>query len=267
VTDSRATFRGLLRDFRDRSSAYVAKVRDELACTARALEEILDSLSQTDGDAEERLCKALGRLRAIAASPDAGAFGAAVLGAADCIEQSVDQMRKQHRLALSQFMAEIHVLHQRIDSLESAARLDQLTRLANRGEMTERITLATPGEYCLLLLGIRGLLRAEVQFGKEVGEELTAAFAKRLTNCLPAGSEAARWSTEEFAVRVTVSNVEAVALGRRLSQSLSGQYVCLKGGKAVKPSIQVTAGSVETASGEAAEHILERIEQFFGGRS
>lgn len=264
---SRATLRGLLRDFRDKSSAYVADLRDELARSARALEEILDSLNQTDGDGEEKLRKGLAKLRALADSEGAGELGSVAASLADSIEQSVEQMRKQHQLAISQFMTEIRVLHKRIDSLESAVSLDQLTKLANRSEMSERIRLAAPGEYCLLLLGIRGLLRAEVQFGKEVGEELAAAFAKRLTNSLPSGSEPARWSAEEFAAKVALRKTETVALGKGLSQSLSGQYVCLKGGKAVKPTIQVSVGVVDTGGTETADHILRRIEQFFGGRS
>jgi GGDEF domain-containing protein len=236
----------------------------------RALEEILDSLNQTDGNHEERLRAALGRLRTVAANPKAGPLGTVANGVADSIEQSIDQMRKNHQLAISQFMAEIRVLHKRIDSLESAASLNQLTKPANRGELTERIRLAKPGDYCLLLLGIRGLLRSEVQFGKEVGLELAAAFAKRRTNSLPPSSEAGRWSAEEFLAKVPLPKTEAVVLGRGLTESLSGQYVCMKNGKAVRPVIQVTVGVVDTGSTESTEstdHVLRRVEQFFGGRS
>jgi hypothetical protein len=66
VDDRRATFRALLRDYRDRSSVYIANLRDELAGTARALEGVLDSLNQSDGDHELRLRSALTRLRSAA---------------------------------------------------------------------------------------------------------------------------------------------------------------------------------------------------------
>src|SRR5205085_11010270 len=102
----------------------------------------------------------------------------------------------QHQVTVSQFVTEIRVLHQRIDTREKAASLDQLTRLANRTQMAERIKLTPVGEYCLILIGLRGLLRAEVQFGKEVGKELAAAFAKRLRNSIPPNGDAARWSSE-----------------------------------------------------------------------
>jgi GGDEF domain-containing protein len=266
LDDSRATLRGLLRDYRDRSSVYVSNLRDELAGTARALEEILDSLNQCDGDQEGRLRGALVKLRAAAKADTAGTVGAIIAGAAEAIEQSIEQMRKQHQLTVSQFLTEIRVLHQRIDSLEKSASLDQLTRLSNRAEMTERIRQSVTGEYCLILIGVRGLLRAEVQFGKEVGHELAAAFASRLRNSIPTQADAARWSAEDFVVKLEMKHSEATALGKWITDNLSGQYACMKGGKAVRPSVQVMVGVVETTSSDKPAGVLHRVDVFFGGR-
>jgi GGDEF domain-containing protein len=264
LADSRATLRGLLRDFRDRNASYVANLRDELAGTARALEEILDSLAQTDGDSEGRMRSALGKLRDVAASAPNESLSAAVACAANTIEESIEQMAKQHQLTVSQCMTEIRVLHKRIDTLESAASLDLLTRLENRAGMTERIGLAAPGTYCLLLMRVRGLLRAEVQFGKEVGEELAGAFAKRMRPTVPPATEAARWGAEDFVALVATKKADAMALGKRISENLSGAYVCLKAGKAVRPSVQVTVGIVDTIPNETVAHVLERVDLFFG---
>ena len=266
LANSRATLRGLLRDFRDRSAAYVANLRDELAGTARALEEILDSLNQNEGDHESRLRSALVALRSVTAADPSSTLAATVARAADSIEQSVEDLRKQHQLSVTQFMTEIRMLHKRIDTLEAAASLDQLTQLANRGEMTERIRLSAAGDYSLLLLSVRGLLRAEVQFGKEVSEELAAAFAKRLRNSLTGDSEASRWAAEEFVVKAAIKKSDAMALGKWINENLSGQYVCLKAGKAVRPTLQVTVGVVDSTAGEAPEHVLRRLDLFFGGR-
>jgi len=149
LAESRATLRGLLRDFRDRNSGCVANLRDEWAGTARALDEILDTLARTDGDSETRMRAALGKLRSAVASDPSSTLRAVVSASAAAIEQSIEQMRKQHQLTVSQLITEIRVLHKRIDVLESAACPDLLTRLANRNEMTERIRLLTSGEYCL----------------------------------------------------------------------------------------------------------------------
>jgi len=265
IADSRATLRGLLRENRDRNSAFVAGLRDELASTARALEEILDSLHQSDDEHEGKLRSGIAKLRSVAGSDTSGGLGAAVSAAADSIERCVEQMRKQHQLTVSQFLAEIRVLHRRIDALETAASLDEMARLSSRTELMEWIRLSTPGEYCLLLVGARGLLRAEVQFGKDVGVQLSAAFAKRLRNSLPPTARAVRWSAEEFIALAGIKKAEALTLGKWIGENLSGTYACLQGGNGVRPCIQTTVGVVDTTAKESTERILQRVELFFGG--
>ena len=90
MVESRATLRGLLRDYRDKATQYLANLRDELSGTARALQEILDSLAQTDGDHEKNLRAALGRLRQVAAAPGNAALGTVISTVADSIETSLE---------------------------------------------------------------------------------------------------------------------------------------------------------------------------------
>ncbi len=265
LSDSRATLRGLLRDYRDKAAQYICNLRDELAGTARSLEEVLDSLSQADGDHETNLRTALGTLRQVAATPGNAAFGRVVSAAADSIETSLEQVRKQHQLTTSQFLVEIRMLHKRIDALESAVSVDEVTRLATREELTGRIGSMQAGQYCLLLVGARGLRRAEVQYGIEVGAELCAAFAKRLRNSLPLSAVIGRWGAEEFAAILTVKKSEALASAKWITEHLSGSYACLKGGKTVRPAVQLTVGVVETAANEDPERIIDRVGAFLVG--
>ena len=224
---SRATLRGLLRDYRDTAAQYLARLRDELAGTARALEEILDTLSQSDGDHEITLRGALAKLREAAALPSGAAIAPLVNAAANSIEQSVEQLCKQHQLTISQFIVEIRMLHKRIDALEAAAATDECTRFDNREETIERLRSTPAGTYTLFLIGARGLRRAEVQFGKQVGEELARAFAKRLRNSLPPNSSFGRWGIEEFVVTLFMKKSEAIASGKWVTEHLSGSYACM----------------------------------------
>jgi GGDEF domain-containing protein len=262
LLDSGATLRGLLRDYRDKSAQYLGNLREELAGTARTLEEILDSLSQADGDHEINLRAALGKLRQVAATPGYAALGTVVSAAAQSIEHSLEDVRKQHQLTTAQFLVEIRMLHKRIDTLEAATVIDEITRFATREELTGRIRSTPAGQYCLLLVGARGLRRAEVQFGKDVGETLAGAFAKRLRNSLPISTVIGRWGPEEFAAMLTVKKSEALASAKWITEHLSGAYACLKSGKTVRPMVQLTVGIVDTAAHDTAERIIERIGLF-----
>src|SRR5579863_9944809 len=63
LQESRATLRALLRDYRDKTSQYLELLREDLNSAAAALAEILESLSDTDGDPGDQLREALRSLR------------------------------------------------------------------------------------------------------------------------------------------------------------------------------------------------------------
>jgi diguanylate cyclase (GGDEF)-like protein len=209
----------------------------------------------------------LGKLRQVAAAPGNAALGIVISAAADSIENSLEQVRKQHQLTTSQFLVEIRMLHKRIDALEAAASIDEITRFATREELAERIRSSETGQYCLVLIGARGLRRAEVQFGKDVGEELSGAFAKRLRGSLPISAVIGRWGPEEFVAMLLARKSEALSSAKWITEHLSGAYACLKSGTTVRPTVQLTVGVVETAVHEKPERIIERIGLFLVGQS
>jgi GGDEF domain-containing protein len=262
LIESRATFRALLRDYRDKAAQYVQQLRDELAGMSCALQETLESLAQSDGNHETRLRKTVRGLRENPESVDVSALRSKMREAADSIETSMEQIRKEHQLTVSQFLVEIRMLHTRIDALEAAAAVDVMTGVFNRAEMEESIRSATAGGYHLLLFQVRGLRHASVRFGVHAGEELAGAFAKRLKNSLPQNARLGRWSTEEFIALVPVPRDRATAW---VTDHLSGTYTCLQGGKTVRPALQVKVGIAESVALEPAERTFERVRQFLTG--
>ena len=172
----------------------------------------------------------------------------------------MDQVRKEHQITVSQFLVEIRMLHKRIEGLEAAASIDAMSGFFNRTQMEEHIRSATAGTYHLLLFQVRGLTRAEAQFGTEVGEELAGAFSKRLKNTLPQHVVLGRWSTEEFIAMTGPSKDRASS--QWIAERLSGIYTCIQSGKTVRPALEVTLGIVESTSQETAGTTLERVGTF-----
>jgi GGDEF domain-containing protein len=255
----------LLRDYRDKASHYLNSLREELSGTVKALQEIMDALAQNGSDHEARLRTALVSLRQIVAAPPGGDVQRIVSVAADTIEQSLDQIHKQHKLTVSQFLVEIRMLHKRIDSLERAATIDDLTKLWNRPEIEQRILSPPQGTFTLLLVRLSGARLAEAHFNRQVSEELVGAFAKRLRNSLPPNAVIGRWSEEEFAAILTVNQPEAMAAAKWISTHLAGVYTCLHNGKTVRPSLQLTVAVIDSA-GNTPNRVLERVAEFFPAR-
>jgi GGDEF domain-containing protein len=264
LTESRATLRGLLRDYRKQAALHLEGLKEELAGTARALQQIMGSLAQADSDHEEVLRGAVRSLRQVTDSPLAVVVRAVLQAAADKIEHGLEDLRNQHNLTVTQFQEEVRMLHRRIDALESAARIDGLTQLLSRGEI-EQQTQTLPAGCCLLMIRVAGLRMAELHYRPAVAEELAGAFASRLRNSLPAGTSTGRWGYEEFVAVITCGKAEALNMARQIASGLSGSYSCLHDGKAVRPSLQLSVGVADSA-GETSGKLLERVTSFFETR-
>jgi GGDEF domain-containing protein len=261
LLESRGTLRGLLRDYRDKASAYLNQLRQELAETAGALQRILDILAQSEGDHEIHLRKALQTLRELARGAPDGSLLPALRETADTIEQSLAELGRSQQLTVSQFLVEIGLLHKRIDALEAAVSVDALTKLFNRAEIEQCLRSAETGS--LLLLRVEGFGQATTHFSPEVAKELAGAFIKRLRNSVLPDSILGQWGEEKFAVIVPAPKEEALASAQWIGDHLSGAYACLQGGKTVRPRIQVHTEVLELALDRDADETLERVAQVF----
>ncbi len=262
LVESRATLRGLLRDYHDKAAAYLGQLRDELAGTARALEEITASMGQTDEDHETRMRDALLKLRGIA-QVSGGEFAESLGSTARLIEHSLEQMRRQNQITVSQFRTEIRMLHQRIDALEAAASMDDATKMFSRGEIEKRIRSLPSGAHCLLLVKAAGIRLASTSFSREVSAELAGAFAKRLRNSLPERSVIGRWGEEDFVTILPPNKAEAIRSGKYIAEHLGGFYACLFQGKTIRPALKIRTGVIDSGS-EKIERTLERMDEFLG---
>ncbi len=262
VNESKSTLRGILRNYREKASQYLGGLHSDFASTARALEEIMETLSQTDLDHEARLRGSIQNLRDACRSVKTESLREVVLGATEAIERGLDQLSRQHQVTVAQFRMEIRVLHKRIDSLETSASMDGMLTMLTRRDVEAR--LAGYGAGCLLLIRVSGLRLAETTFEPAVAATLSAAFARRLRNILPPGAEIARWSHEEFVVMIATGKDEALPIAKWIAEHLSGPYSCVVDTRTVHPALQLSVGLIER-NGESAAQTLARIADFLHG--
>jgi GGDEF domain-containing protein len=263
LLDSRATLRGLLREYRDQAAKYLNGLREELAHSARALGEIMETMAQGDDDQQKAFRQSIARLREVAALPEARPVSAAVVAATEAVERQVERIREQSQLLVAQFQVEIRMLHRRIDSLEAAAMVDGMSNLLSRAEMEKRIGGAGDKWFSLLLMRVEGLRLVERQWGESAAAELAGAFGKRLRSGLPPEAIIGRWGHEEFIAKVTLGRAEALAAAKWLTENLSGAYACLKDGKTVRPVLRVAAAVVDREAAESPARMLWRVAEFF----
>jgi GGDEF domain-containing protein len=256
---SRATLRALLRDYRDKAGEYLSRLREELAGSAKALQELVHSLCSSTGDHEKRVKEALIGLRAIGSSPEASAVAPMLFDGLNAVETSLEEIHKQHQFTVAQLLSEIRVLQRRVDSLEAAAAVGSLTQLLRRGQMEERIRESAGGSFCLLLMRVTGMREPGI------AAELAGAVCKRLRNCLPPAAVIGRWAEDQFIAMLSATKIETMAKARWVAEHLSGVYTCVYEGKTVRPALQVSVAVVDSAT-ESPARTLERVGAFFSRR-
>jgi GGDEF domain-containing protein len=263
LAESRSTVRGLLRDYRDKAAQYLNGLRNQLSSTALALREMVEGLSQCDSDHNYKLLGALDRLREVANSPEGNAVRAALRAVADNIEQSLEQLRKQHQFTVAQLQTEMHLLHNRIDSLEAAVSTDEVSKFSNRRFIAEYLGAIPPQGACLMILKMRGLAEARARFSPAIADDVVATFGRRLRNTVPKDAVVGRWSEQDFLAIVPPCKTAGRELVKRVAEHLSMPYACMIGGKVVRIPLVVTAECLVVAPAATAGQMQEQVAEAF----
>jgi diguanylate cyclase (GGDEF)-like protein len=263
LTATRSRLRNELRDYRDRAAVILNSLRSDLSVKADALQAIVEAMASVDGDHDERMQKSLVELRKVAATPAAAPVRAALMEASDQIAASVGELKRLNGLTVSQFMFEIKTLHKRIETLETAGRKDVLTGLTTRVEMERLISaeIDRHSSFSLLLFRICNLPMIQRQFGSPIRAEVISALAKRLRGGLPAAAIVGRWSEDRFIALLAIEKSQAMGLAKRLTQHVSGTYVCMENGKPQRPDLAVNVSVIDHLGGGAYESLIARINQ------
>ena len=263
LAETRSLLRSELRDYRDRAATSLNRLRCDLIAKADALQAIVEAMASADGDHEERLQDSLVKLRKLAATPAAAPVRESIIETAGQIEDSIEEIKRLNGLTVSQFLIEVKTLHKRIEVLETAGRKDVLTGLATRVEMEKLILeeVDRRGAFSLLLLRICNLPMVQRQFGIGLRADVISAFAKRLHGGLPTEALVGRWSEDRFIALLAMQKSEAMSQAKRLTEHVSGVYVCMENGKPQKPNLVVNVSVIDHSAGSTYDSLISRINQ------
>jgi GGDEF domain-containing protein len=264
LPESRSTLRGLLRDYRDKAAQFLGRLRQQLESTAKALQETVEALAQSDGDHSTRLRDTLKEVRAAAATPEGAPLRTILTAAVDSIEGDLAQMRREQQFTMAQLQTEVRILHRRVESLQNAAAMDQASKFSSRRSIEEYIESLPPSGFMVLILKSHGLAQARAKYGASIADELVATFARRMRNCVPRDAVVGRWNEQDFVAVLPVFQGKGRADLQAVSDHLSMPYACMMAGKVVRISLEVSVEVLPAAEGPP-ETMLRCVEKAFGG--
>jgi len=258
-----SSFRGKLRDHRDRSMEQLARLREELATAASAMQSFADSVTTAGTDHEDQLKAELAELVSSAQADDLDTLRNRVHSAARVITESVDQMKRSNRLVVAQLCDEIRLLHQEIEAGRKILTLDPAFNVWNRQTMEARVDeLVRQNErFCFLEIHLRNLRRLESEHERGLIEAGLKALLQRFSAMVNQDGRIGRWSEENFGAILEMEPATAIAFSEKVSRTLSGTYSVQESGGSRTIAIQVSAGVIDCPVGTDAEMFRSKITQ------
>lgn len=159
--------------------------------------------------------------------------------------------------------AQIH-LEERVQSLHAIAAQDNLTKVANRGELDRRLPAflqvhtmaAQPGS--LIICDIDHFKRINDTYGHQAGDEALVTFANVLRECSREGDLVARYGGEEFVLLCAAcDNPAATARAEEIRRTIERTPVPSLAGNSMTASFGVT----EQQAGDSAATIIARADR------
>ncbi len=251
-----ASFRGELRDYRDRARAFLQRLRDDLAGAEEAMNTFAGNFVANGADAERTVRGEIKTLEKAVQGEDLKQIRETVLAATGTIVRSYDELNKANNLIVAQLQHEIRLLHREMEAERRMAWTDAESGawVKRKLEMRVEELLKSGDTFCVIVILLTNLKRLESSCSRTVVTGALNALVKRFYGTLGDHSLVARLSEDQFAAIIEVDSSTAQIMAREVGERLSSRYSVQEGGVAQTVSLRVSAGIVDQArNGDQAE--------------
>jgi GGDEF domain-containing protein len=262
-----STLRDELRGYRDRAREQLELLRKEVANAAVVMELLADKVTANGEDHATRVQEDLNLLQDAARGQDLIGLRHTVDKAVAGIAQSVEEIKYANQLMAVQLHDEIRMLHRELDDRERALHTDSATGVWNRTKVESCMEdlLQRDDAFCLVLVRVRNLRRAEQQHSCTVVAKALRALVDRFRGASGATPFIGRWSDDQFvAILQDVESAEMTALSSAIARKLDGVYAVQENGQVQNVRLQVTGGVIDQPLGAGVETFRKKLEQLSG---
>lgn len=262
-----SSFRGELRDYRDKAVERLHRMRTDLESAAAAMQTLADNVSANGCDQEKELSVDLQKLKKAVQEEDISKIRGTVREVTDSIARSFEQMHHANQLAFAQLNDEIRSLHREMDNERKTLQTDRISGAWNRDKIEDRIDhlLQLNEKFSVLIARLGNFKQTEKTCSRTVMEGTLKALVKRILGAVGPGAMVGRWSTQEFAVILEIDPASAIAISAELSRTLSTRYVVEEDGISRHLMLRVASGVVDHPAEGDARRFHEQLEQLSSG--
>lgn len=252
-----------LQEWGGRTSEHYKARADEVKELLIALAKTAESVGSRDQGYSNRFKELTGRLEKIADLEDLTQIRSSLVTRVAELKNSVDQMTHENQLLVSQLRAEVSIYETRLRSAEHLALKDDLTGLANRRSIEERIqsNIANRHEFCVVMLDLNQFKQVNDTHGHQAGDNLLKQFATELQLNTRAGDLVGRWGGDEFIVVLSCTTQAAANHIERIREWVFGKYtIRMAGASSLVLFMDAAIGAADWRSGESMEQLIAKAD-------
>jgi GGDEF domain-containing protein len=263
LRDAQSSFRGELREYRDKSAEQVKKMRKEIVDATAAMQIFADTVASNGENHEQAVSTQLRSLEHVANNSGIDQIRTGIGAAVHGIESSVLEMQRGNQLIVAQLQDEIRMLHQEIEQERKALYTDPASGAWNRQKVDTHLDnlLRQNRPFCMLLVWVRNLKRLDTQHSRTVVEGTLKALITRFATMTGEEGVIGRWTNDQFVAILDMPAARAIALSSEAATKLSGIYTVQENGLGQKVTVQATAGVIERPSGADPSSFHQKLER------
>jgi diguanylate cyclase (GGDEF)-like protein len=248
-----------LNEWGVRISGHFKAQADEVKELLIALAKTAESVGSRDEGYSSKFTDLTGRLAKIADLQDLKQIRSSITERVAELKSSVDQMTRDNRQLVAQLKVEVSTYETRLKSAEHLALKDQLTNLANRRSIEQRIQLNMEhGQtFCVVMIDLNGFKPINDTYGHLAGDELLKQFAAELKQYSRSGDLVGRWGGDEFIVVLSGNLLSTRAQTERVRQWVFGKYTINEGSEnPIVIHMDASVGAAEWHRGQTMEELI-----------
>ena len=176
---------------------------------------------------------------------------------------SLETLNREFQSELQSASIEVEKLKRELEQSQYNARVDPLTKIANRRAFNDAIqqSLGVPDEpTCLLLLDLDNFKQCNDTYGHLMGDRILELLGELLGGFQSDTRFVARYGGEEFAVIVN----DSLSVAQGIAESIRHKVAAIrikKNSQDVVGAVTASIGVVQARHGETADGVIERADQ------
>ncbi len=254
-----------LQEWGERTSEHLKSKADEVKELLIALAKTAESVGDRNTGYTQQFRSLTSRLENIADLDDLTEIRTSLVKGVQELKSSVDQMKRDSEQLVAQLQAEVTTYETRLREVEHLVLKDELTGVANRRSVEERMywNIANEHTFCVVVLDLNRFKQVNDKYGHLAGDDLLRQFATELHSNSRSGDLVGRWGGDEFVLLLSCDAAGANFHVERIKEWVFGKYVLQNGtgNKILNIQVDAAIGVAEWRRGMTAQQLISEADK------